>query len=92
MNAGRSKATEGGPSRGAAEQHRASGDERSAAGTPLSTAREEHLTPDAAGGLYWQPTAETLSPPQLGELQMERLQGDTRERLRERALLPSQAR
>ncbi len=34
---------------------------------------EEHLSEDAAGGLYWQPAAETLPTVQLGELQMERL-------------------
>jgi phenylacetate-CoA ligase len=39
----------------------------------VSGAREEHLTPDAAGGLLWQPADETLPTPQLGELQMERL-------------------
>ncbi len=37
------------------------------------SARAEHLTPDAAGGLLWQPDAETLPTPRLGELQIERL-------------------
>ena len=39
----------------------------------MSELREEHLSEDAAGGLYWQPAAETLPTAQLGELQMERL-------------------
>ena len=39
----------------------------------MTTASEEHLTKDAAGGLYWQPAAETLPTRQLGDLQIERL-------------------
>ena len=34
---------------------------------------EAHLTRDAAGGLYWQPAAETLPREQLAALQLERL-------------------
>ena len=52
---------------------RSQGIERGAEGTPLRELREEHLSEDAAGGLYWQPAAETLPTVQLGELQMERL-------------------
>jgi phenylacetate-CoA ligase len=33
----------------------------------------EHLTKDAAGGLFWEPAAETLPTAELGALQMERL-------------------
>ncbi len=43
------------------------------AGARSSAAREQHLTPDAAGGLLWQPVDETLPTARLGELQMERL-------------------
>jgi phenylacetate-CoA ligase len=39
----------------------------------VSEVLEEHLSEDAAGGLYWQPAAETLPTAQLGDLQMERL-------------------
>ena len=39
----------------------------------MSPVAEEHLTKDAAGGLYWQPAAETLPVEQLRELQLERL-------------------
>ena len=44
----------------------------------MSDLREEHLTEDAAGGLYWQPAAETMPTAQLGELQMERLRATLR--------------
>ena len=43
-----------------------------------AVAREEHLAPDAAGGLLWQPADETLPTPRLGELQMERLRATLR--------------
>ncbi len=53
--------------------------ERGAEGAPLTTAtREEHLVPDAAGGLLWQPADETLPTPQLGERQIERLRATLR--------------
>ncbi len=39
----------------------------------MSRTPDDRFTADAAGGLYWQPAAETLTTPQLGELQMERL-------------------
>ena len=32
-----------------------------------------HLTPDDAGGLFWEPAAETLATAELGALQMRRL-------------------
>ena len=57
---------------------RKQGIERGAEGTPLCETREEHLSEDAAGGLYWQPAAETLPTAQLGELQMERLRATLR--------------
>ena len=44
----------------------------------MSQITEEHLSEDAAGGLYWQPAAETLPTAQLGELQMERLRATLR--------------
>jgi len=39
----------------------------------VSVAAGDHLAPDKAGGLLWEPAAETLPTQQLGELQMERL-------------------
>ena len=39
----------------------------------MSPAAGDHLAPDKAGGLLWEPAAETLPTQQLGELQMERL-------------------
>lgn len=39
----------------------------------MSAAVEVHLTPDAVGGLHWQPAVETLPTEELGKLQMERL-------------------
>ena len=39
----------------------------------MSVAAGDHLAPDKAGGLLWEPAAETLPTQQLGELQMERL-------------------
>ena len=35
--------------------------EGGAGGAPLSVIAEQHLTKDAAGGLNWQPAAETCS-------------------------------
>jgi phenylacetate-CoA ligase len=52
---------------------RGQGIDRGTGGAPLRPVAEEHLTPDAAGGLYWQPAVETLPTAQLGELQLERL-------------------
>jgi len=54
--------------------HRVEGGEEGAERSPLAAAtREERLVPDAAGGLLWQPTAETLPTARLAELQMGRL-------------------
>jgi len=39
----------------------------------VSGAGPEHLVADAAGGLLWEPAAETLTTRELGALQMERL-------------------
>ena len=39
----------------------------------MSAATSDHLAPDKAGGLLWEPIAETLPTKQLGELQIERL-------------------
>jgi phenylacetate-CoA ligase len=39
----------------------------------VNVATEEHLAPDAAGGLLWQPAEETLPTARLGERQIERL-------------------
>jgi len=39
----------------------------------VSPVRDEHLAPDQAGGLLWQPAAETLATQELAALQMERL-------------------
>jgi len=39
----------------------------------VNDAGDARLTPDAAGGLYWQPARETLAQEQLGDLQLERL-------------------
>ena len=40
---------------------------------PPCAVSEEHLVADQAGGLLWQPAAETLATQALGQLQMERL-------------------
>jgi len=39
----------------------------------VSAAASDHLAPDKAGGLLWEPVVETLPTKQLGELQIERL-------------------
>jgi len=39
----------------------------------VSYSPDDRLTPDAAGGLFWQPATETLPTAALGALQMERL-------------------
>ena len=39
----------------------------------MSTPSPERLAPDKAGGLMWEPAAESLPAPQLAELQIERL-------------------
>ena len=39
----------------------------------MSAAGQEHLVADKAGGLLWEPAAETLPTPELGELQLRRL-------------------
>jgi phenylacetate-CoA ligase len=58
--------------------HRRPADERGTAGAPLRVTDLTHLTADAAGGLYWDPAAETMPTAQLGDLQMERLRATLR--------------
>ena len=50
---------------------------RGAEGTPPGAATQ-HLVADKAGGLLWQPEAETMPTQRLGELQMERLRATLR--------------
>jgi phenylacetate-CoA ligase len=44
----------------------------------MTAGGREHLRPDAAGGLLWEPAAETLATPELGKLQIERLRATLR--------------